>query len=114
MAAIAGMEALKEPCEIVLTSDSKYLTDAINKGWIESWKAKGWKKADKSPVLNVELWKRIDALISLHKVEFVWVQGHAGNAKIHRHTAKTDLTALSVNVTVTRTLGTGSHASLLP
>ena len=79
MAAIAGMEALKEPCEIVLTSDSKYLTDAINKGWIESWKAKGWKKADKSPVLNVELWQKIDALMGIHKVKFVWVQGHAGH-----------------------------------
>jgi len=79
MAAIAAMEALKEPCEIVLTSDSKYLTDAINKGWLESWKMRGWKKADKSPVLNVELWQRIYALINIHRVTFVWVQGHAGH-----------------------------------
>lgn len=79
MAAIAGMEALKEPCSIVLTSDSKYLTDAINKGWLDSWKKKGWKKADKSPVLNVELWQRIDELISIHEVTFVWVRGHAGH-----------------------------------
>ena len=79
MAAIAAMEALKEPCEIVLTSDSKYLTDAINKGWLESWKARGWKKADKSPVLNLELWQRIYGLLSIHKVTFVWVQGHAGH-----------------------------------
>ena len=79
MAAIAGMEALKEPCEIVLTSDSKYLTDAINKGWLTSWKNRGWKKADKSPVLNVELWQRIDALLNVHKITFVWVQGHAGH-----------------------------------
>ena len=79
MAAIAGMEALKEPCEIVLTSDSKYLTDAINKGWLESWKRNGWRKSDKSAVLNVELWQRIDELISLHRVSFVWVQGHAGH-----------------------------------
>jgi ribonuclease HI len=79
MAAIAAMEALKEPCEIVLTSDSKYLTDAINKGWLKSWKAKGWKKADRSPVLNVELWERIYSLLEIHSVRFVWVHGHAGH-----------------------------------
>ena len=80
MAAIAGMEALKEPCEIVLTSDSKYLTDAINKGWIESWKAKGWKKADKSPALNPDLWEKLLMLLETHKVEFVWIKGHDGHA----------------------------------
>ena len=79
MAAIAAMEALKEPCEIVLTSDSKYLTDAINKGWLESWRSRGWRKADKSPVLNIELWQRIYELINIHKVTFLWVQGHAGH-----------------------------------
>ena len=79
MAAIAAMEALREPCEITLTSDSKYLTDAINKGWLASWKRNGWKKADKSPVLNVELWERIDALLDVHKVTLVWVKGHHGH-----------------------------------
>ena len=79
MAAIAGMEALKEPCNITLTSDSKYLTDAINKGWLASWKKNGWRKADKSAVLNVELWQKIDELLSIHNVEFVWVRGHAGH-----------------------------------
>ena len=79
MAAIAGLEALKEPCEIVLTSDSKYLTDAINKGWLASWKRNGWRKADKSAVLNVELWQRIDELLSVHSVSFVWVHGHTGH-----------------------------------
>ena len=78
-AVIMALRALKEPCEIVLTSDSKYLTDAINKGWLTSWKNRGWKKADKSPVLNVELWQRIDALLNVHKITFVWVQGHAGH-----------------------------------
>ena len=80
MGAIRAMEALKEPCEITLTSDSKYLTDAINKGWLESWKARGWKKADKSPVLNPELWQRIDELLKIHKVTFVWVHGHRGHS----------------------------------
>ena len=79
MAAIAGLEALKEPCEVVLTSDSKYLTDAINQGWLTSWKMRGWKKADKSAVLNVELWKRLDDLLAKHKVTFVWVHGHTGH-----------------------------------
>ena len=79
MAAIVAMEALREPCEITLTSDSKYLTDAINKGWLESWKKNGWKKADKSPVLNVELWERIDRQLDIHKVTFVWVKGHNGH-----------------------------------
>ena len=79
MGAICALEALKEPCEVTLTSDSKYLTDAINKGWLESWKAKGWKKADKSPVLNPELWQRLDRLLNIHKVTFVWVHGHRGH-----------------------------------
>ena len=79
MGAISALEALKEPCEVTLTSDSKYLTDAINKGWLESWKAKGWKKADRSPVLNPELWQRLDGLLNIHKVTFVWVHGHRGH-----------------------------------
>ncbi|MBO7310198.1 MAG: ribonuclease HI [Clostridia bacterium] len=79
MGAISALEALKEPCEVTLTSDSKYLTDAINKGWLESWKSKGWKKADRSVVLNVELWKRIDELLRVHTVTFVWVHGHMGH-----------------------------------
>ena len=79
MAAIAGMSALREPCEIVLTSDSKYLVDAINKGWLASWKRNGWRKADKSAVLNVELWQKIDSLLQIHDVSFVWVHGHTGH-----------------------------------
>ena len=79
MAAICAMEALKEPCDITLTSDSKYLTDAINKGWLSSWKKNGWKKADRSKVLNVELWERIDKLLGVHTVTFVWVKGHDGH-----------------------------------
>lgn len=79
MAAIAGMSALREPCEIVLTSDSKYLVDAINKGWLASWKRSGWRKADKSALLNVELWQKIDSLLEIHDVSFVWVHGHTGH-----------------------------------
>lgn len=79
MAAISALEALREPCEVTLTSDSKYLTDAINKNWLESWKSRGWKKSDKSAVLNPELWQRIDTLLSVHRVTFVWVKGHHGH-----------------------------------
>ena len=79
MAAIEGLAALRVPCEVTLTSDSKYLVDAINKGWLESWKKNGWRKADKSAVLNVELWKKIDMLLTVHDVSFVWVHGHTGH-----------------------------------
>ncbi len=89
MGAISGLEALREPCEVILTSDSKYLTDAINKGWLESWKSKGWKKADRSPVLNIELWQRLDKLLTKHKVTFVWVHGHTG----HRYNERCDVLA---------------------
>ncbi|MBE6577823.1 MAG: ribonuclease HI [Ruminococcaceae bacterium] len=89
LAAIRAMEALKEPCDITLTSDSKYLTDAINQGWLDSWKARGWKKADKSAVLNVELWQRIDELLKIHTVRFVWVHGHQG----HEYNERCDVLA---------------------
>jgi len=79
MGAISALELLKEPCDVTLTSDSKYLTDAINKGWLENWKKNGWKKADKKPVLNPELWQRLDTLLQKHTVRFVWVHGHEGH-----------------------------------
>jgi ribonuclease HI len=80
IAAIEGLKALKEPCEVTLYSDSQYLVNAINKGWLESWKQKGWRKADKSPVLNDDLWKELSNMLDYHKVEFVWVRGHDGHA----------------------------------
>ena len=89
LGAIKALEALREPCDVTLTSDSKYLTDAINKCWLESWKAKGWKKADRSPVLNVELWQRLDELLGIHKVKFVWVHGHMG----HEYNERCDVLA---------------------
>ncbi len=89
MAAIRALEALKEPCEVTLTSDSKYLTDAINKGWLQSWKNNSWRKADRSEVLNPELWMRLEGLLHLHKVTFVWVKGHKG----HEYNERCDLLA---------------------
>ncbi|MBO5758205.1 MAG: ribonuclease HI [Clostridia bacterium] len=78
-AVIAALSALREPCEITLTSDSKYVVDAVTKGWARSWKAKGWKKADKSPALNSDLWDKLLTLLEYHTVTFVWVKGHAGH-----------------------------------
>jgi ribonuclease HI len=78
-AAIEGLKALKEPCKVNLYSDSQYLVNAINKGWLENWKKNGWRKADKSVVLNDDLWKALDELLCTHDVEFIWVRGHDGH-----------------------------------
>ena len=79
LAAINALSALKFPCEVTLTSDSKYLTDAINKGWLDSWRKRGWRKADKSAVLNVDLWEMLIPLLERHEVTFIWVKGHDGH-----------------------------------
>ncbi len=79
MAAIAALEALNRPCEVDLYSDSRYLTDAFNKHWIESWIKRGWRKADRSEVLNVDLWQRLLAAAEPHSIRWIWVRGHAGN-----------------------------------
>ena len=78
-AVIAALSALREPCEITLTSDSKYVVDAVTKGWVESWRKNGWRKADKSPALNVDLWQQLLPLLEMHRVSFVWVRGHNGH-----------------------------------
>lgn len=77
--AIEALKALKEKCEVTLTSDSKYLVDAATQGWAVSWRARGWKKADRSPALNSDLWERLLELLELHDVTFVWVKGHDGH-----------------------------------
>lgn len=78
-AMIAGLEALKEPCEVELYSDSKYVIDSIEKGWVYSWRNNNWRKSDKKPALNRDLWEKLLMLLEIHKVSFVWVKGHAGN-----------------------------------
>ena len=83
-AAIRGLEALKEPCRVALYTDSQYIANAINQHWLVNWKKRGWKKADKSPVLNRELWETLDAQLSRHDVTFHWVKGHADNAYNNR------------------------------
>ncbi len=78
-AVITALSLLKEPCHVTLTSDSKYVIDAIQKGWLDSWQKKGWRKADGKAVLNIDLWEKLVALLELHKVDFVWVHGHTGH-----------------------------------
>ena len=82
--AISALSALKEPCRVTLYTDSQYIVNAINQKWLENWKKRGWKKADKSPVLNRELWEALDAQLSRHDVTFHWVKGHADNAYNNR------------------------------
>jgi ribonuclease HI len=79
MAAIAALRALKVPCDVTLTSDSRYLVDGIEKGWAVGWRARGWKKADKSPALNPDLWGELLELFERHTVRLVWVRGHVGH-----------------------------------
>ena len=76
-AVIEGLKMLKCPCTVTVTSDSKYICDAINQGWLEKWKSHGWLKSDKKPVLNIELWEELLKLLEIHEVSFVWVKGHA-------------------------------------
>lgn len=83
-AVIKALSALKEPCKVKLTTDSKYVCDAILKEWVYSWKANGWRKADKKPALNVDLWELLLPLLKLHEVEFFWVKGHAGHPENER------------------------------
>ncbi len=78
-AVIMGLKALKEECKVILTTDSKYVADGITKGWAKSWKANGWKKKDKKPALNPELWDELLTLIDKHEVEINWVKGHDGH-----------------------------------
>ena len=83
-AVIEGLSALKEPCEIELFTDSKYVCDAVVKRWVYSWKNNGWKKADKKPALNVDLWEKLLQLLDTHKVNFNWIKGHAGHPENER------------------------------
>ena len=78
-AVIAALECLKEPCTVELYSDSKYVIDALSKGWAMSWRKKGWIKSDKKPALNVDLWERLLKLTEAHEMRYHWVKGHADN-----------------------------------
>ena len=78
LGAISAISALKEPCEIALYTDSQYIANAINKGWLQGWKAKNWKRKD-GELMNIDLWQELDKLLNTHTVTFHWVKGHADN-----------------------------------
>ena len=83
-AVLTALSLLKEPCTVELYSDSKYVVDAIDKGWLYAWQKKGWIKADQKPVLNVDLWQQLLPLLARHNVRLHWVKGHAENEKNNR------------------------------
>ena len=79
LAVIVGLEALKKPCDVEITSDSKYVVDAFNQNWIDGWIKNGWKSSNKQPVKNQDLWKRLLKAKEPHNVKFIWIKGHAGH-----------------------------------
>ena len=83
-AVIEGLSALKEPCVVELYSDSKYVIDGLSKGWAVSWRKNGWRKADKKPALNPDLWEKLLDLTAIHQMHYHWVKGHADNPKNNR------------------------------
>ena len=84
MAVIKGLETLKEPCEVVVVSDSRYIVDSMEKGWARKWRANGWKRNKKEAALNPDLWERLLDLCEKHSVRFTWVNGHAGHPENER------------------------------
>ncbi len=78
MAAICALEELKRPCNVTLTTDSQYVKKGITE-WLESWKRRGWKTADKKPVKNQELWQRLEKATETHKIHWKWIKGHSGH-----------------------------------
>lgn len=83
-AVIEALSALKEPCKVTVTTDSKYVCDAIIKEWVYRWKNNNWIKSDKKPALNVDLWEKLLPLLEMHEVDFCWVKGHAGHPENER------------------------------
>ncbi len=83
-AVMEGLRALKKPCNVTITTDSKYVVDSITKGWVYGWKKRGWIKSDKKPALNVDLWEQLLPLLEQHHVTFCWVKGHAGHPENER------------------------------
>ncbi len=98
MAAISGLEALKERCSVTLYSDSKYLTDAYLEGWVESWREHGWRRG-REPLKNPDLWERLSRLTDYHEVSFVWVKGHNGHSYNERCDALATAYADSFSIT---------------
>ena len=83
-AVITALWALKEPCDVTLCSDSKYIIDTVEKGWAKKWQQNGWMRNKKEPALNADLWEKLLGLLQVHNVRFVWVKGHAGHPENER------------------------------
>lgn len=84
LAVITALQTLKQPCAVTLYSDSKYVIDAITQRWVYGWQQRGWRKSDKSPALNVDLWEQLLPLLKRHTVTFQWVRGHSANVENER------------------------------
>jgi ribonuclease HI len=99
-AAIAGLEALKEPCRVTLFSDSQYLVYAIQKGWARKWQANGWRRSNKEKAINPDLWEKLLRLCEIHDVRLEWVRGHAGHSENERCDELAKAAARSPNLPV--------------
>lgn len=84
LAAIVALDALREPCRVTVYSDSKYVVDAVSKGWAIRWRSRGWKRSGNQPAINADLWARMLDRLEVHSVEFEWVKGHAGDPENER------------------------------
>lgn len=84
MGVITALSALKYPCRVILTTDSRYIVDSVTKGWAKKWQANNWVKSDKSPALNSDLWEKLLGLLEIHDVTFNWIKGHAGHPENER------------------------------
>ena len=100
LAAIAGLEALKEPCHVTLFSDSQYVVNAVRKGWARRWQANGWKRNKTEKALNPDLWERLLKLCDIHEVKFEWVRGHAGHIENERCDALATTAARGSNLSL--------------
>lgn len=98
LAAIRGLETLTRPCDVTMFSDSQYVVKGVQ-AWLAGWKKNGWRKADKQPVLNVELWQALDVQLQRHRVEATWVRGHAGHPENERVDALANQAAHSLGNT---------------
>ena len=96
-AAIMALEGLTRPCTVDLFTDSQYVRDGITK-WLRNWKTRGWRTADKKPVKNEDLWRRLDELAGQHEIEWIWVKGHAGHDGNERADALANRGAESVRI----------------
>ena len=108
LAPIEGLSALKEKCRVTMFSDSRYVVDAMAKGWAKKWQAKGWMRNKKDKAINPDLWARLLSLSDEHEVEFKWVKGHAGNIENERCDELAEQAARQPNLIVDR----GYEASL--